>query len=229
MVPEMKKIAVFSLLLLLPMTGFSKNYESTFIEEMPEVSVSEADPQILEWTKDGLNLLAYGSLSIPQPVIILSDKNKYKGMQPDQQKLFADRLQSLFTSRFGDIIDIVDTPQADTLVMNIALTELIMKKKRGFMSFTPVGAMAHAATANNKIKNIEEIAKKVLMKDANLEVEFVDAGTGELVGVRIIQISGKEKGREEESWAALRAEITTVVDRFYSNYEAALANAAPAE
>lgn len=52
------------------------------------------------------------------------------------------------------------------------------------------------------------------MKDANLEVEFVDAATGELVGVRILQITGKEKGREEESWAAMRGEISAVAERF---------------
>ena len=221
----MKNVVILSLLLLLPAIGFSKNYESSFIENMPKVSVSEADPQMLEWTKADLNLLSYGSLTIPQPVIILSDKNKYKGIQPDQQKLFADRLQAMFTSRFGDLIDIVDEPKADSLVMNIAVTELIMKKKRGILGYTPIGAVAHAATTNNKIEDMEKMAKKIQMKNANLEIEFVDAGTGEVVGVRILQISGKADGREEESWAAMRKEIQVLVDRFYTNYEAALANA----
>ena len=30
----------------------------------------------------------------------------------------------------------------------------------------------------------------------------------------------KEKGREEESWTALRAEIDELLERFYRNYEA---------
>ena len=74
--------------------------------------------------------------------------------------MFADRVQALFTSRFGDIIDVVDTPQTDTLVMNIAVTELIMKKKRGLFAYSPTGALMHAATANKKIDDIEKLAKK---------------------------------------------------------------------
>lgn len=221
----MKKVAILSVLLLLPAIGFSKNYESRFIENLPKLTANETDPQMLEWTKEGFSGLGFTSLAIPQPVIILSDKNKYKGIQPDQQKLFADRMQTIFTSRFGDFIDIVDAPQSNSLVINIALTELIMKKKRGLLGYTPLGAVGHAATSSRKIDDVEKLAEKVNMKDANLELEFVDGRTGELVGVRVLQIAGKEKGREEESWAALRKEITDLAERFARNYKAAIANA----
>jgi hypothetical protein len=221
----MKNIAILSLLLLLPTTAFSKNYESSFIEDMPKVTASEVDPDMLEWTKADINLLSYGSLAIAQPIIILSDKNKYKGIQPDQLKLLADRVEAMFTSQFGDMIDIVETPQSDSLVMNIAITELIMKKHRGVFGYTPGGALLHAATSNNKIEDVEKLAKKITMKDANLEVGFVDGGTGELIGVRILQITGKQDGRDEKSWPALRKEITALAERFSTNYKAALNNA----
>lgn len=223
---SVKNVALASLLLLFPAVGFSKNYESRFIENMPKVTVSETDPQMLEWTKDDFNGMAYDTLAIPQPMIILAEKNKYKGIQPDQQKLFADRVQAIFISRFGDFVDIVDDPQRGTLVMNIAVTELMMKKKRSLLGFTPVGALVHAGTANSKIEDMEKLAKKIEMKDANLELEFIDGGTGELVAVRILQITGKEDGREEESWAALRKEVTTVAERFATNYRAAITKAA---
>jgi hypothetical protein len=224
-VARMRNILILSLMLLLPATAFSEVYESSFIVDMPEVTRSDTHPQMLEWTREDRDMLSYGSLHIPQPVIILSDKNKYKGIQPNQTKLFVDRIQAMFTSRFGDLIEIVDTPRADTLVMNIGITELIMKKKRGILGYSPIGAVAHAATTNNKIEDMEKLAKKIQMKNANLEIEFVDASTGEIEFIRIFEISGKEDGREEESWAALRKELETIVDLFYTSYKAILTNA----
>ena len=122
-------------------------------------------------------------------------------------KLFADRVGALFTTRFEEIIDIAEQPGPGVLVMNLALTEIKMKKKRGLMGFTPGGALLHAATSQKKYEDLEQLAKKILLTDANLEIELVDGGTGELLAIRILTIEGKEKGREEKSWAGLRAEL----------------------
>ena len=66
------------------------------------------------------------------------------------------------------------------------------------------------------------------LKGANLEVELVDGYTGELLAVRIIEIEGKTKGSDEESWQALRGHIERAFERFYVNY-AARVEAARAE
>lgn len=213
----------FFLILATPAPILAKEaYTSRFIENLPALEVSSDDPGLLEWTKDGLDISDYTKLAIPQPYIFLSDKNKYKGLQPDQMKLLADRLAAIFTARFEDIIDIVEEPGPGVMVMNLAVSELTMKKKRGLMSFTPTGALLHAARANSKIKNLDKLAKKIQLKNANLEVEFVDGVTGELLAVRVLMVSGKQKGREDQSWQALRREISELADRFYKNYSASL-------
>ena len=216
------KLGLFLMLVTPGLISAKEAYTSSFIENLPALEASNDDSGLLEWTKDGLDISSYTKLAIPQPYIILSDKNKYKGLQPDQMKLLADRLSAIFSARFEDIIDVVDGAGPGVMVMNLAVSELTMKKKRGLLGYTPGGALLHAATANSKVENLEKMAKKVNLKNANLEVEFVDGVTGELLAVRVLMVSGKEKGREDQSWQALRREISELADRFYKNYSESL-------
>tara|TARA_B100000035_G_scaffold315293_1_gene334999 strand:+ start:5714 stop:6394 length:681 start_codon:yes stop_codon:yes gene_type:complete len=216
----MKKIATIFVFLTLPLVSSAANYESSFIEDLPELSESKTDKSMLEWTSETANLLDYKSLYIPQPVIILSDKNKYKGAQPNQKVMMADRVQALAKAQFGDLLKEADGVGKGTLVMNLAITEIIMKKKRRLLGFTPVGAVVHAATSNLGYEDLEKFAKKIHLEEAKLEVELVDGFTGELLAVRIIQIEGITKGSEEQSWQALRGHIERAFERFYVNYAA---------
>lgn len=216
----MKKIVAILFLLTLPLFSSAANYESSFIEDLPELSRSKTDKSILEWTSETANVLDYESLYVSQPVIILSDKNKYKGVQPNQKAVMADRVMALAKAQFGDLLKDADSIGKGTLVMNLAITEIIMKKKRSLLGFTPAGAVMHAATSNRGYEDLEKFAKKIELKEANLEVELVDGSTGELVAVRIIEIEGKTKGSEEESWQALRGHIKRAFERFHVNYAA---------
>ena len=56
------------------------------------------------------------------------------------------------------------------------------------------------------------------MISAKLEVEGVDGASGDRIGVHILNIAGKQKGREEKSWEALKDEINDLAERFYKNY-----------
>lgn len=220
----MKKLVSFIALTLMvvPNVSLAAKYQSSFIENLPPLTVSADDKNVMQWIHDDMNSGNYNKLLIPQPYVILSEDNKYKGIQPDQLKLFADRINAIFVTRLEELAEIVDQPDPGVLVINMALTNVIMKKKRSLLGFTPVGAVMHGVTKNKKIEDLEKLAKKIQLRNANLEVEFVDGGTGERMGVLVLKVEGKEKGREEESWAALRAELTTLADRFYDSYAAQL-------
>ena len=96
----MKKIAAIFFLLTLPLGSSVAAYESSFIENLPQLSESKTDKSMLEWTSDTANPLKYETLYIPQPVIILSDKNKYKGVQTNQKVMMAGRVQALAKAQF---------------------------------------------------------------------------------------------------------------------------------
>jgi hypothetical protein len=209
--------------IILAMTLFSGVLcASPFIEDMPKLKVSAVDANMQEWTKPGAKGSDYTKLMVTQPQMFLSEENKYKGIQPDQMKLFADRVGMVFTSKMGSVMEIVDKPGPRVLVLNMALTELIMKKKRGIMGFTPIGAVAHAATSQKEYEDLQELAKKIVLKDANLEIEMLDGATGDRLAIRVLRFEGKQKGREEKSWEALGLELRTLADRFHANYSASI-------
>jgi len=135
----MRRIIKLGLFLVLATPGLAQAkeaYTSSFIENLPALEANSDDPGLLEWTKAGLDAGSYTKIMIPQPYIFLSDKNKYKGLQPDQLKLLADRLGAIFSSRFEDIIDVVEETGPGVIVMNLQLSDLTMKKKRGLLGFT---------------------------------------------------------------------------------------------
>ena len=197
-------------------------YASPFIEGMPKLTASAGDSDLKEWTKPGVKGSDYTKLLVPQPQIFLSEKNKYKGIQPDQMKAFADRVGMIFTSRMGTVMEIVDRPGSGVLVLDMALTELVMKKKRGILGYSPLGAVAHAATSQKEYEDLQQLAEKIVLKDANLEIEMLDGKTGERVAIRVLSIAGKEKGREEKSWEAMGLELRALAERFHANYSASI-------
>ena len=211
------------LMMLAPGISYAaESYESSFIENLPPLTKSDDDAGLLEWTKPEVNIAAYDKLLVSQPHIILSAENKYNGLQPDQMVLLADRLAASFMNRLGDALEIVDAPSEGTVLMNMAVTEVLLKKKRGLLSYTPVGAVAHAATSNSTVKDLEGLAQKVQLQGANLEIELVDATTGELLAIRILKFGGGDKMKGSETWDMVRQEIGELVERFYTNYTAAL-------
>jgi len=222
----MKLIRHFSILisaiLFLGVAFSASAIDSPFIEDMPKLTANAADANLLEWTMSGVKGSHYGKLMVPQPNIFLSEKNKYKGVQPDQMKLFADRLAMIFTSKMGKIMEIVDEPGPGVLVLNMAITELRMKKKRGILGYTPIGAVVHATQTQNEYEDLTKLAEKVVLTDARLEIELLDGVSGERKAIRILTVEGKEKEREEKSWEALGMEIRQLADRFYTSYEASL-------
>ena len=203
-------------------TSAADKYASQFIENMPNLTTSADDSSMLIWRKENVSSADYTKLMITQPYFYLSDNNKYKGMQPDQLKLLADAVVRLFVNRLGEVIEIVDEPGPGVLVANMALTEVRMKKKRSILGYSPLGALAHAATSQKKYEDLSKMAKKIQLTDANLEIEILDGATQERLSITILKIKGKEKGRDEDSWEALRKELDALAGRFYTNYTASL-------
>ena len=218
------RLIALLLVVMLPLYASAAKYESQFIENLPELKKSSVDSDMLEWTLPSMKLASYTGLVVTQPYVFLAEKNKYDGLSPDQAKFIADRLAEAFIQKMGDVIDVNAAPGPGVMVMNIALTELKMKKKRGLLSFTPIGAVAHAATSQTEYEDMGKFAEKIKLDEANVEIELVDGGTGELLAIRILGIEGKEKGRDEDSWEGLKAEIMALADRFHTNYSRSLMN-----
>lgn len=172
-------------------------------------------------------LADYNSVMVDQPEIFIAADSKYKGAKGDQLKALSDvaRLSVIERLEAGGF-NVSDDPGGDTLYLRWAITDLyLQKKKRGLLSFTPVGMVVHAT----KGAATRDLWKKIDIAELSLELEVSDVVTGEILAAAVTKQQGlrKQKGSKAEivSWQALDALFTTVGERVRCN----LSNAGKSE
>jgi hypothetical protein len=104
------------------------------------VSLRYFDPNVIQKLAD------YKAVLVDQPEIFIAADSKYKGAKGDQLKALADvaRLATIERLEAGGYT-IATEPGPDVLYMRWAITDLyLQKKKRGILSYTPLGMVVHA-------------------------------------------------------------------------------------
>lgn len=188
-------------------SSLEKNEEGRFVDRKFLV------PNAVQRTAD------YDGIMVDQPEIFIASDSKYKGAKGDQLKALADvaRLATIERLEAGGF-NVVDEPGTDTIYMRWAITDLyLQKKKRGFLSYTPVGFVVHAT----KDAATRDLWKKIDIVELSLEVELSDVVTGEILAAAVSNQQGlrKRKGEKAEivSWQELDALFTTVGERMRCN------------
>ena len=161
-------------------------------------------------------LADYNAVLVDQPEIFIAADSKYKGAKGDQLKALADvaRLATIERLEAGGFT-IATEPGPNVLYMRWAITDLyLQKKKRGFLSYTPIGMVVHAT----KGAATRDLWKKIDIAELSLELELSDLVTGEILGTAVTVRQGlrKASGQKPElvSWQALDALFSTVGERF---------------
>jgi len=167
------------------------------------------DPNVVQRMAD------YDAILVDQPEIFIAADSKYKGAKGDQLKALADvaRLATIERLEAGGYT-IATEPGPNVLYMRWAITDLyLQKKKRGILSFTPLGMVVHAT----KSAAVRDLWKKIDIAELSMELELSDLVTGEILGAAITHQLGlrKASGQKAElvSWQALDALFTTVGER----------------
>ncbi len=158
----------------------------------------------------------YNAVFVDQPEIFISTDSKYKGAKGDQLKALADVARLATMERLeASGYTIATEPGPEVLYFRWALTDLyLQKKKRGILSYTPLGFVVHA-TAQAAVR---DLWKKIDIAEIRLEIELSDFVTGEILAAAVSRRHGlrKVKGQKAEivSWQDLDAVFKTVGERF---------------
>lgn len=160
-------------------------------------------------------LADYKNIMVDQPEIFIAADSKYKGAKGDQLKALADiaRLSTIARLETNGF-HIVDTPGTDTVFMRWAISDLyLQKKKRGILSYTPIGMVVHTT----KSAATRDLWKKIDIVELRLEIELTDVVTGEVLVAGISHKQGfrKEKGEKADlvTWQELEALFDTTGER----------------
>ena len=153
----------------------------------------------------------YNSVMIDQPEIQIAADSKYKSAKGDHLKQLADvgRLAMIERLEAGGWTT-ADEPGPNVMYMRWAISDLYLKKKkRGILSYTPVGFVAHT-TAQAAIR---DLWKKIDIVELGVMMEWTDSVSGEVLGARLSkQGLRKAEGQKQDlvTWEDLEAFFRSV-------------------
>ncbi len=150
----------------------------------------------------------YTAVIIDQPEIFIAPNSKYKGMKPDDMKALADAFRTSMSQSLAQDFIIVEQAGPNVLYVRFALANLqLKKKKKGLLSFTPVGLVAGVA----KSALTSDITKKIDLKGLIMEMEVLDSNSEQQLAAAVEVRSGSKE--EPASWAELEAMIGVYAQR----------------
>ena len=206
----MKKNACLSLLacvvLILPLSlQQAVAGESGFIADMPPLEPDTDRPGAMIWVKPGVDRSAYTRVMIEPITIFISPDSEYKGLSADDMKTLEVEFQKALTMTLEPEIPVVNKGGPGVLYLRAAIVDVkLAKKKRGLLSYTPIGLVVHAA---------ESVAgADISLKDAKLEMEMLDSVSGERLGVVVDK--APETGSEKLSWDSISTTFKFYAERF---------------
>ena len=199
-------------------SGFMVDYSIFDDVDAEELKVLEGEYLDQIYLRPGWREFASDATSImvDQPEVWVDPESKYKGIKPDAIKVLADSFRQGLTENLAQEFEIVDEPGPGVIYVHWAITDLYLaKKKKSPLSYTPAGMVLSGA----KNAVISDIWKKVDMVEMTLEVEMIDADTGEILAAGIIMEGARkdkkagQKKRDPVTWDEVDALVDTLAAR----------------
>ena len=176
---------------------------SDFIENMPTLSADPERPEAMVWKKAGFDLSKYDRVMVEPVTIFIDPNSKYKGIKADELKTLSDGFHETLVTTLEPEVAVINEAGEGVLYVRAAIVDLrLEEKRRGLLSFTPVGMVANAMTDNFSLK------------DAKLEIEVYDSVSQERLGVLV----NKSPKTEDESlsWDSIKSVFQFYAERFKS-------------
>jgi len=165
---------------------------SGFVDSYPKLELDPLGGGGQLYVKPGVKLGSYNKIMIEPIEVWMADASKYKGFSPDDLKEITDEFYRVLLTNLEPDYPVVSQPGEGVLVLRLAITDVYAKKKkRGLLGYTPIGAVAGAATGSYR---------KVALKDATIEAELLDATSLDQLGVLVDKLSVSKGGADKTSW-----------------------------
>jgi hypothetical protein len=140
-------------------------------------------------------LSTYTAIMVDQPEIHFSPDSEVTGMKPDDQKALAEAMRDSLSGRLAEGgYSVAQQPGPGVLYLRVALTDLIVKKKkRSVLAYTPVGAVVKAGS-----DLVKDTFSKVDFIEITFQGELVDSVSKEVLGAVVAERgTRKAQGQKE--------------------------------
>jgi hypothetical protein len=196
--------------------GFLSDYSLLEVRERDLANRVYVVPDLWE------RLAGYHAFLVDQPEIFIAPDSKYKGAKGDQLKLLADtvRLATIERLEAGGH-PVADEPGPGVMYLRFAVVDLYLKKKkRGLLSYTPMGFVVHSTMQ----AAVRDLWKKIDIVELSMEMEFADSVTGEIL-VMGTSPHGMRKGKGQKEDLVTWEELDAVIRIFGERMSCQLDNA----
>jgi hypothetical protein len=184
------------------------------------------DPSLLQKSDKGIFKMLYqrpnlwqqsgrfNSVLVDQPEIFIAEDSRYKGAKGDHLKQLADVARFAMIERLeAGGWPVADEAGPGVAYMRWAISDLYLKKKkRGLLSYTPVGMVVHTTSQ----AAVKDLWKKIDIVELGLKMEVIDSVNQEILAAGIARRgTRKTNGKEAElvTWEELDALFKTVGER----------------
>jgi hypothetical protein len=153
---------------------------------------------------------AYTRVMVDSPEVFISAESPYRGAKPEDIAAISGLVRNAVTTALQKRgYGLADEPAADVLYLRIAVTDLkIDKKKRGLMSYTPVGFVVDAG-----LKAMQEFTQKYDVLDLALQTEVQDSKSGDVLAASVLRRGESGGARKQLSFEVLVTAADVLGDR----------------
>lgn len=192
-------------LLLIP---FSALAADTFLEphEAALLKPAAGIPGLENYTAAGKDPTKFSKVVMGSITFFFADDSKTKDMDAKEATQITDALKQAMVDNLKKHYEIVDQPGPDTLLINMAVTDIKMKnKKRGLLGWTPIGLVVTSAG------NLT--GSRLVLDKAVLQGESLDSQSGDIVG--LFQVSQIEQldDKKQLTWEDVRLTLNDLANR----------------
>lgn len=127
----------------------------------------------------------YNAVMVDQPVILMSPDSPYKSAKPENLLAIANGMRASMSDHLkAGHYNVVEQPGPGVLYLRMALTDVqLVKKKRGLLAYTPVGAVVKLG-----VDALKDFSQEFDILKMVFQSEITDSATNEVfaqyVGVR---------------------------------------------
>ena len=167
-------------------------------------------------------LASYDSLLVGGPEVLLADDTKYKGADPEDLLMLSQAVRETFVEQFeaGGYSSVTD-PGDGVIYMRWAITDLYLKKKkRGLLSYTPVGFVVNAG----RQAMIKDVWRKIDIVELSIEAEFLDSKSGALLAAVTME-RGERKTKQNKQELVSAEDLESSIRTFGARLVCSLDNA----
>jgi len=169
-----------------PMRPYDKTFLTNYDLLKPRAATKTGQPGDMVYVAPGAlkRLAAFNAVMVDQPEILFSPDSPVTGMKPDDLKALSEALRDAISGRLAEGgYSVAQKPGPGVVYLRVALTDLIVKKKkRNVLAYTPAGAVIKAGA-----DLVREAFDKVDFIEMTLQAEIVDSMTNDVLAALVVE------------------------------------------